>query len=157
MKRTTIIALLIVLIAGSGSYVIHSMRSQASGSEPAKVRAFNIPPKFQGLEVGMTEQAVLAKFGSPQQRKTNPRFEVKPEEQWLALQATVNAPTNDPDAAPTKAVLKAGAELEHRVKDVWMYPAGVSASLVLAFDGTGHLIKWSMVNTGAGTSPGGKS
>jgi hypothetical protein len=150
MKRSAIVATLLLLIAGSAYYAVGSYRAYRSEGNAARTAPTPspIPAKFRVLKLGLTEQEVLAKLGAPMVRRTNPRFEAKSPEEWAKIQATLDLARDDPGTAPTKALLKAGAEMEHRTKDVWQYDAGNNSLVVVSFDAGGRLIRFEATRAG---------
>ncbi len=142
----TILATLIIVcvVTAAGLIIFKSLRAANNAPKPP-MPVVKLPPAYNNLKIGMSEAQVVALIGNPAARTMNPRFEFKTPTQWAALHRQEEAASNDSDlaGAPSATEIRIGGILAHEVKENWRYePKGSNAFVALAFDGTGHLLKW---------------
>ncbi len=145
----TLIALCVMAVAGVA--VFKSLHTAGGAPKPASPPVAKLPPAYNDLKIGMSEAQVVALIGQPDARIVNPRFEYKTPAAWAALHKQEEAASNDADlgGAASATEIRIGGILAHQVKENWSYaPKGSNAYAALAFDGTGHLLKW-----GSGVRP----
>lgn len=146
-KRPTIIVSVLVLtaIAAGGAYYAKSK----SGAVNEAIRQ-SWPPPFNVLQVGSTQQDVLAKVGKPEGQSANRLFENKSAKDWNEIEAQADElgqraqdPYGTMSAADHTKLLSLSRTLAHRTKSVWTYPKakGATEKVVLAFDGDGKLLR----------------
>jgi hypothetical protein len=151
MKKTFIILVLVAVCIASAFVLMRSVRN-ASANVPQPVPAsIVLPAAYNTIRVGMTEKQVITTLGEPTNRTLNPRFETKTAQQWADIHSQLqaaNASNSDLSAAPTMAVLKLGAELNHRIKDTLRYDPSKTDYVMFTFDGSHHLLRmWALPNS----------
>jgi len=146
-KRSTFIASVLVLaaITAGGTYYASSKAGGGAGAVQQ-----SLPPPFNALQVGSTQQDVLAQVGKPESQSANRLFENKTAKDWSEIEAQVDKlGQRSQDAYSTISTadhtkfLSLSRMLAHRTKSVWTYPkaAGSTDKVVLAFDGDGKLLR----------------
>jgi hypothetical protein len=150
MKKILVSVFALLIIAICGFVLTRSVRSYESSlpqthplAKPVAGKpSGSLPAAYYRLMPGMTAADVVALIGKPETRSLNPKFETKTPEQWAAIQAVVDSASSDTSVAPDRNVLKAGAELSHRIKETWQYDPEQYSSVRVFFDGGGHMVKW---------------
>ena len=146
-KKPTFIASVLVLaaITAGGAYYASSRTGGGAGAVQQ-----SLPPPFNALLVGSTQQEVLAQVGKPESQSENRLFENKTAKEWSEIEAQADAlgqraqdPYGTMSTADHTKFLSLNRMLAHRTKSVWTYPkaAGSTEKVVLAFDGDGKLLR----------------
>lgn len=137
--------LAVALAAAAVAYMTKSNTRQS-----ASMIQQSWPPPFNALQIGSTQQDVLAKVGKPESQAANRLFENKSAKDWIEIEAQADElaqRAQDPyvtmPAADNARLLTLSRTLAHRTKSLWSYPkaTGTKDKVVLAFDGDGKLLR----------------
>lgn len=152
MKTTLVTSIAVCALAAAGFVLFKSLHAANIAPRPSSALVAKLPPAYNDLKMGMSEAQVVALIGKPATRTPNPRYEFKTAAEWAALHQQENAASgsdSDPGGVPSATEIRIGGILAHQVKENWLYePKGGNYYAALAFDGTGHLLKW-----GSGVRP----
>lgn len=151
MKTIFLAVITVCVVIAAGFVVFKALHAANNVSRSNPTFSVKLPPSYNDLQIGMSEAEVVALIGQPAARNINPRYEFKTPAEWAALHKQEEAASDDSDldGAPSATEIRIGGILAHQVKENWVYdPKGSNAYAALAFDGTGHLLKW-----GSGVRP----
>jgi hypothetical protein len=119
-----------------------------------------LPASFYTVKCGMTDQNIQAVLGKPRSMQVNPHFETKSDAEWDQIQSKVDSEKQaelDPSSIPDPNFTKLNAELEHRVKVIWVYDPAPRIWASICFDGHNTAVMGASgiipVNTHAASSP----
>lgn len=141
-KRYTIAFLgLIFVVTGFISYSFIASGSKIVLDPNHSVNS--LPGNFNKIQIGMKQDKVIALVGEPVNKSMNEKFVHKTRQEWQQLQQEVDNLSQknvETETAPSPRILKLGAELQHRTKEIWRYRPDQRLNVVLSFDENGILL-----------------
>jgi hypothetical protein len=130
------------VIAVAGIVIFAQLNDAASYLNVRGERRHQLPGNFTKLRFGLSQSDVLSLVGSPVAESRNKKYVHKTDKEWADLQRDADdmAKLSDANKAPSMRLIRAGAELQHRAKEIWRYQPNPHLSIVLSFDENSRLI-----------------
>jgi len=143
LKNTIVVIIAAVAIAIASVNIARTMKAQPVLG--ARGHAVRMPAGYSQLATGKSQQQVEAMLGKPIWQGTNRKFEHKSNAEWATLEAqlaSTDARTTDTDAALSLDDIRRNAQMEHRIKYIWVYKPTPLVDATLRFDENGILLRW---------------